>query len=840
MAATMKDIAKETGLGLATISSYFNGGNVRQQNKEKIDAAIVKLGFELNETARGLKTNQTKLIGVIIPELNNAFCANMVMAIEDALRSYGYATLICDCRSNIKREEEAVEFLLHRRVDGIVIMPTATNGSFLSRCTEQEKPIVILDRKIDDIEADFIVVDNKKAVSDVVSMLVRGGHKKIGFIAGAPDIYTAKDRQNGYMTALKDNHMPVRDELIAYGNYTISGGAKAMEELVLNNPDMTAVLVSNYEMTVGAMITLNEKEIVIPRDISFVGYDNIDFAKASNPRLAVIEQPVKEMGRQAAKRIMKQIKGKNREEKKTIMLEGAYAPGKSVLEAPMKQYLLGIDIGTSACKVALFNRDGDLISSRSEGYPVYYPKEGWAEQNPDEWWSAVCKGTKNLIKESGISPKEIAGVGIDGQSWSAIPMDEKGQVLYNTPIWMDTRAEGICEEVKKRIPEEEIFKVSGNPFKPSYTTPKILWYKKEKPEIYKKIYKILQSNSFIVYKLTDKFTQDVSQGYGLHCFNMHTGQWDEEMCEKLGIPMSFLPEIYPCHQVVGTITEKASEETGLIRGTPVVAGGLDACCGTLGAGVIHTGETQEQGGQAGGMSICTDTYHSDIRLILSYHVVPDKWLLQGGTVGGGGVMRWLERELGDYEKLQKSVTGESALDQFNDIAREVSPGSDGLIFLPYMSGERSPIWDPKAKGVYYGLDFSKTKGHLIRSAMEGVAFSLKHNLDIAKEAGADVEVMKAIGGAANSKLWTQIKADVTGKRIVVPYSDAATPLGACILAGVGVGMYDSFEEAVELTVKETRVHEPNPENAPVYNKNFKKYIKIYEQLKPVMDETEEE
>lgn len=840
MAATMKDLAKETGLGLATISSYFNGGNVREQNKTKIEAAIIKLGFELNETARGLKTNRTKLIGVVIPELNNAFCANMVMSIEDTLRSHGYATLICDCRSEVKREEEAVEFLLHRRVDGLIIMPTSTDGLFLDKIQTQEKPVVILDRKIENIEADFVLVDNKQAVCQVVKKLLALGHKKIGFIAGTKEVYTTKDRLAGYRLAYQDFKVSLKEGLISYGDYTISGGAKAMEILAEKNPDMTAVVVSNYEMTVGAMITLNEKEIIIPRDISFVGYDNVDFAKASNPRLAVIEQPVKEMGKQAATRMLQQIKGKQSKEKKMIMLEGEYTPGKSVLEAPMKQYLLGIDIGTSACKIALFNKEGDLINSKSENYPVYYPKEGWAEQNPDEWWDAVCKGIKTLIKESKISPKEIAGIGVDGQSWSAIPMDKNGKVLYNTPIWMDTRAEEICQEVIRKIPEEEIFAVSGNPFKPSYTTPKILWYKKEKPEMYKKIYKILQSNSFIVYKLTNKFTQDISQGYGLHCFNMHTGQWDEEMCERLGIPMSFLPEIYPCHKVVGTITEQGAKETGLIKGTPVVAGGLDASCGTLGAGVIHPGETQEQGGQAGGMSICTDTYHADMRLILSYHVVPDKWLLQGGTVGGGGVMRWLEAQLGDYEKLQKSINGKSALDQFNEIAREVEPGSDGLIFLPYMAGERSPIWDPKAKGVYYGLDFSKTKGHFIRSAMEGVAYSLKHNLDVAKEAGADVEVMKAIGGSANSKLWTQIKADVTGKKIVVPYSDAATPLGACILAGIGVGMYESFEEAVALTVKETRIHEPNFANEAVYNKNFKKYLKIYEQLKPVMDEVEEE
>ena len=325
-----------------------------------------------------------------------------------------------------------------------------------------------------------------------------------------------------------------------------------------------------------------------------------------------------------------------------------------------KSYLLGIDIGTSACKVAVFDREGRVLAAANGAYPVYYPHEGWAEQNPEEWWSAVCQATEETIQKAGIAPEEIAGVGIDGQSWSAIAIDQEGKVLTNTPIWMDTRAQSICDRLNQEIGADEIFKISGNSLQPSYSTAKIIWYRENKPEVYEKIYKILQSNSYIAFKLTDAITQDVSQGYGLHCFDMKKGCWDEEMCEQLGIPMGFLPEICDCDHVVGTVTAKAATECGLAEGTPVVAGGLDAACGTLGAGVIHTGETQEQGGQAGGMSICTDEYKADPRLILSYHVVPGKWLLQGGTTGGGGVMRWFEHEFADYERMMKEQTGASA------------------------------------------------------------------------------------------------------------------------------------------------------------------------------------
>lgn len=501
----------------------------------------------------------------------------------------------------------------------------------------------------------------------------------------------------------------------------------------------------------------------------------------------------------------------------------------------MKQlYLLGIDIGTSACKAALFDRKGQVLAAANGEYPVYYPEEGWAEQNPEEWWSAVCEAVRQVIRKAGIQPEEIAGVGIDGQSWSAIAIDKGGKVLTNTPIWMDTRAQSICDRLNEEIGEDEIFRIAGNSLQPSYTTAKILWYKENLPEVYSKIYKILQSNSYIAFKLTGQISQDLSQGYGLHCFNMRTGQWDEEMCRKMGIPRDFLPEIVPSDRIIGTVTKKAAEESGLAEGTPVAAGGLDAACGTLGAGVIHSGETQEQGGQAGGMSICIEKYQADPRLILGFHVIPGKWLLQGGTTGGGGVMRWFEREFADYERLMREQTGISSFDQLNEIAEKVKPGCDGLVFLPYMAGERSPIWNPYAKGVFYGLDFSKTKGHMVRACMEGVAFSLRHNLETAEEAGAKAEILRAMGGSANSLLWTQIKSDVTGKTMAVPASDTATTLGAALLAGVGTGFYKDYEEAVAETVKVTRKHQPDPEKKTVYDKNYETYLELYRSLSGLM------
>ena len=497
--------------------------------------------------------------------------------------------------------------------------------------------------------------------------------------------------------------------------------------------------------------------------------------------------------------------------------------------------LLGIDIGTSGCKIALFSRDGQVVCKQTEEYPVRYPSPGYVEQDPEEWWVAICRGTSKLILENNIDAAKIAGVGLSGQSWSAIAVDEDGGVLAPDPIWMDTRAESICRQLNESVGADKIFEISGNPLKAQYTTGKILWLKQNMPDVYKRTSKILQSNSYIAFRLTGLMCQDVSQGYGLHCFDMKKRRWDGAMCAGLGINRELLPEIVDCHEVVGKITAKAARSTGLKEGTPVVTGGLDAACGTLGAGVLHAGQTQEQGGQAGGMSICIEEYCADPRLILSFHVVPGRWLLQGGTTGGGGTMRWFNEQLGYEEKLKECETGISSMALLDQIAETVNAGSDGLVFLPYMAGERSPIWDEKAKGVFYGLDYSKTRAHMVRAVMEGVAYSLRHNLDAALSAGAEVGVMRAMGGAANSRFWTQLKADITGKPIEVPASDTASTLGAAILAGVGVGVYRDFDEAVNKTVSVKRRHEPNPAYKESYSRGYETYIALYQALKDLMN-----
>jgi xylulokinase len=499
-----------------------------------------------------------------------------------------------------------------------------------------------------------------------------------------------------------------------------------------------------------------------------------------------------------------------------------------------RELLMGIDVGTSSCKIAVFARNGSVAATAKKDYPIYYPKIGWAEQDVDDWWQAVCEAIK-AVWVQGILPEEILGVGVDGQGWSAIAVDKDGQVVARNPIWMDRRAEQLCREVETNLGRERIFSVSGNPFAPNYTLPKVLYWMRHQPEIIRNADKILQTNSFIVLKLTGVMSQDYSSCCW-HNFDVANLRYDEALTKELGIPRRLLLEPVNSETIVGRVTKCASTACGLLEGTPVVAGGFDAACAVLGSGVVSNGQTQEHGGQAGGMSICLSTPIPHPQLIFFPHVVPEKWLLTGGTVAGGASLKWFASAIGADPRYMAESCNKGVFELLSEAAERSTVGANGLIFLPYLNGERSPLWDANAQGLFFGLSADKTRDDLTRAVMEGVAFALEHNVEAAAEVGAEVGEMRVTGGSANSRIWTQIKADVTGKRTLVPSSDTTTTLGAAILAGVGIGMFDSYEQAASETVKITRVHEPDASNHVKYARLYKLYKSLYPVLKDSMSE----
>lgn len=486
--------------------------------------------------------------------------------------------------------------------------------------------------------------------------------------------------------------------------------------------------------------------------------------------------------------------------------------------------LVAVDIGTSACKVAAFSRSGSLLASESRGYALLTPRPGYVEQDPNDWWDATADALRAVT--GAVDAEAICGVGVSGQSWSAVPVDEDGIVLANCPTWMDTRAQALCDGVIREIGGERLFEVGGNRFAPTYTLPKLLWFRQELPDVFARA-RFLSSNGFIVYRLTGAISLDVTQAYGLHFWNPRTGRFDEGLVKELDFDLSRVPEPVACHTVVGAVSRGAAAHTGLKEGTPVVAGGLDAACAAFGAGVMDVGETQEQGGQAGGMSIVCDLPLSEPRLILSRHVVPGRWLLQGGTVAGGASLKWALEQLGESGMTYRDLDAEAAT---------ATAGSGGLWFLPYLAGERGPIWDPGAKGVLFGLKLSTRRGEIWRAVMEGVAFSLLDNMVVAEDVGAVVSRIVSVGGAAASSVWTQIKADVLGREIGVCAMNEASTLGAAVLAGVGMGVFGSFDEVRSVLGQVQRTYLPDATNMRSYQRGFGVYRQLYKRLADLMHE----
>ncbi len=496
---------------------------------------------------------------------------------------------------------------------------------------------------------------------------------------------------------------------------------------------------------------------------------------------------------------------------------------------------LGVDIGTSGCRTIAVDADGRTLAVAEASYPLYTPAPGWAEQDPNDWVSGAFATLAEVCSSGAFDPVAVRGIGVDGQSWACAPVDEDGVVLSNTPIWMDMRAQSICDELLTRVPAADLLRVSGNRLSPSYSTAKLLWFEHHKPDVFARARWFLQCNSVVVMALTGVASQEHSQGYGWHFIDVATGLVDHQLAARLGCDPSRIPAPVEPSAVVGGLIPEVARRVGLPVGTPVVAGGLDAACGTLGAGVHRPGQTQEQGGQAGGMSIAMDAPVADERLILSRHVVPGSWLLQGGTVAGSASLAWLARVVGEAERLAADASGRGLYEEVSALAATAPPGSDGLVFLPYLSGERSPIWDADARGAFVGLTLGTSRAHLYRAVMEGVAMALRHNLEVAATAGAHVAELLAIGGATRSPLWMQIKADVTGLPLVVSANDNATPLGAAMLAAIGTGGGD-VAELVDRWVQRGVGYVPDPAAAARYDRLYSTYAGLYPAMSQGMHE----
>lgn len=493
-------------------------------------------------------------------------------------------------------------------------------------------------------------------------------------------------------------------------------------------------------------------------------------------------------------------------------------------------YILALDVGTSATKAGIYDLGGRERGTAVAEYPTAYPRPTWAEQDPRQWWDAALASIKQSLQKAEIKPEAVKGISISGQAPSCVAVDRRMKPLRPAILWIDRRATDEVEWIASEVGAEKVREVSGNTIDAYFGGPKWLWFRNKEPDLFKRTWKILQAHSYIIYQLSGEIVTDPSHaGLCSPCFDLHKKEWSDEICGALGIDVSLLPEVAPSHQIVGKVSRAGSEVSGLVRGTPIVTGGGDFACATLGCGVMEVGQAAQMLGTAGNLLVpMGESIDPDPRLVNTIHVTGD--YLTVGSIYAGGVIQWFREQLGEPEVLESKRSGKTAYRLLDEKAANIESGADGLILLPYFMGERTPIWDPYARGVYVGLTPYHTRAHMYRAALEGIAFAFRHMVEIIREQEVRIEEVIAVNGGAKSRLWRQIFADVLGVRVHYSVGGAATLLGDVALAGVGVGYFSSLD-VVKGWQEIAETQEPNPLASARYSEYYTVYRQIYLQLR---------
>jgi xylulokinase len=486
-------------------------------------------------------------------------------------------------------------------------------------------------------------------------------------------------------------------------------------------------------------------------------------------------------------------------------------------------YILAHDLGTSGNKATLFDASGHLVASAFAAYATVYPHPNWAEQEAGAWWDAVCATSRQLLAETGVAPEAVAAVGFSGMMMGCLPVDEAGTPLRSCIIWADQRAQEEAEYVAARCGAERIYLRCGHRTSPAYSAPKILWIRNHQPDIYARAAKFLIPKDYVVHRLAGVFATDYSDASGTLLFDLETRRWADDLLAELGLSAEQLPTVYPSTTVVGHVTEDAATASGLAPGTPVVIGGGDGSCAGAGAGVIEPGSAYCVIGTSAWISVATRAPVPDPlqRTMTFAHVHPERYAPMGVMQMAGGARAWAWQTLGE--------DGQNDLDA---AAAGVPAGARGLLFLPTLMGERSPFWNPLARGAFAGLSVQHGKPEMARAVLEGVAIGLRLILDALREQVPGIGALRLIGGGGKSALWPQILADCFHLPIhLLELKGEATSWGAAVAAGVGVGLYD-WPIAAERS-RVVQVVEPNPAHAALYDELDELYQALYRSLEPL-------
>ncbi len=504
----------------------------------------------------------------------------------------------------------------------------------------------------------------------------------------------------------------------------------------------------------------------------------------------------------------------------------------------MKRYILAHDLGTTGNKATLYDAEGCLVSSAFYPYETEYAHPGWAEQNPDDWWQAVCSSTRALIAKSGVAKEEIACIVFSGQMNGCVAVDRHGHPLRKAIIWADQRSMEQVDWLGGRISNEEVYAISGHRLSPSYTLPKILWLRQHEPDIYRSAHKFIQAKDSIAARLTGAFVTDRSDATSTNMYDLHRKVWSQHIFDAAGLDMDKMPEVLASTDIVGEVTPQAAEACGLVTGTPVVIGGGDGVCASAGAGVVAEGSAYNYIGSSSWIALATEQplLDPEFKTFTYCHLAPDMYMPTGTTQSAGAAYQWARDQLCRSEKQDALATGRSAYPLMDDEARLSPPGANGLLFLPYLMGERTPHWNPRARGGFIGLTMRHTRADMLRAVLEGVTFNLKWILDIFLAQGAQIDAMRLIGGGARARFWNQIMADIYGLPVQrLSILEEATSMGAALAGGVAVGLYPDFSMAAAMNPIQETI-DPDPQAAQVYAQTFPLFQEMYRSLEPTFNQ----
>ncbi len=477
---------------------------------------------------------------------------------------------------------------------------------------------------------------------------------------------------------------------------------------------------------------------------------------------------------------------------------------------------LGIDISTTASKAVLIDRDGVVVASASSPLQISQPRPLWSEQNPEDWWKSTIRSVRSVLED--VDPGLVAAVGLTGQMHGLVILDQEGNVIRPAILWNDQRTGAQCDAIRERIGHEHLIALTGNDALTGFTAPKLLWVQEEEPDLYARVAKVLLPKDYIRYRLTSEFATDLAGAAGTLLLDVAHRRWSDEMLQELSIPESWLPLTHEGTEQTGAIVDQASTETGLKTGVPVYAGGGDQSAQAVGVGVINPDKVAITLGTSGVVFAPSDryTFEPEGRLHAFCHAVPGRWHLMGVMLSAAGSLNW-------YRNV---FAPETSFDVLITEAENAPPGAEGLIFLPYLTGERTPYPDPHARGGFIGLTTRHTRAHLTRAVLEGVAFGLRDAFRLIEKAGFKPKSVVISGGGARSKFWRQMITDVLTFEIETVNSEEGAAFGAALLSAVGVGEYSSISEACGQTIRVTDVTEPGKDVA-AYESIYPQYRALY-------------